>query len=446
MCQEEKDVMKKIKRKIYKKIMIFSLTSMLFSLDGCKNNHNDESVNVNFEKHLLLNEYPESRTEYEFLDSIDELKNYFTDNVTFNMVRESLNNNLYITDEYREYTHEFINLVEQKFSNLDLTIFNENIKIFQVNEIPEAKMKQEKNREAYYDIFNVIITMHDEHENIDRKKYCYFHELWHMFNNLYLKVDNTIFYKTPTLYELSGTAFDEGMNTFLTEQIMNVGLPSYTKQYDQIKILYIIYGDELLYTYLDSGIEGVEMRLSEDIGYQDAYQLIKDMNSELNGELSNPISIFDTLIKLYLSGGNESRSKSVQIFDILENVIYTEKIKKDILLNFDVYIGVTEIPDDALVSFDNVNFYKLSDLYLIECNSIKYIVNNQIVIDFFNRGIIRNIYDIDTTYIGNNKIKMGPSLKEFIKYGENIYSYDEKNRIVYINEEIVKDECYVKSK
>ena len=48
---------------------------MLFSLDGCKNNHNDESVNVNFEKHLLLNEYPESRTEYEFLDSIDELKN-----------------------------------------------------------------------------------------------------------------------------------------------------------------------------------------------------------------------------------------------------------------------------------------------------------------------------------------------------------------------------------
>ena len=433
----------KLKSKIYKKIIVFSLTSMLFSLNGCKENNDNNTLSVSFEN--ITND-DEDKIEYEYLDSIDELKKYFSEDITFDMVRQSLENNHNISDEYREYTNEFINLLEQKYPNIDLTIFNENIKIFNVYEITANEMKEEKTREAYYDVANVSITMHNEHNSIDRKKYCYFHELWHMFNNLCLEVDGIIFYKTPTLYELDGTAFDEGMNTFLTEQLIDVGLSSYVRQLDQIKILHEIYGDELIYIYLDSGIEGVEIRLAKDIGYREMYELIKNMNYELEEKLNDPTLIFNILANLYVKSGKENRITTNNIIDILENLIYDKEVKEQILLNFDSRVGVVQIPEDALVSFDDTNFYELEDLYFVECNEETYIVNDEIVIDFFNKGVIRNVYDSSSTYIGNEKIKIDVSLKEYIKYSEHIYNYDEHNNIVYINKEMIKDGSYVKSK
>ena len=89
----------------------------------------------------------EVRTVYEWVDSIEELKQFFPGQVTFHTIRTSLKRNTNINDEYRAYTNEFIDLLEEKYPDIDLTVFNENLKIFEVKEITKKDMMKNKNIE-----------------------------------------------------------------------------------------------------------------------------------------------------------------------------------------------------------------------------------------------------------------------------------------------------------
>lgn len=425
-------IMNNIIKKVYKKVFTFSLLPMTLSviLNGKLSENNEKKDN-------------NVKISYEFLDNTSELKLYFSEDISFEVVKKSLENNLSIDDEYRAYTYEFIDLVKKRFPDIDLTILNENIKIFKVKEITKKEMQKERNREAYYNIESVSIVMHNEHKNIDNKKYCYFHELWHMFNNFYLKKDDVIYYKIPTMFSLDGTAFDEGMTTFLTEEIFSSSFTGYQKQYDEINVLYNTYGEELIKIYLDSGVEGVEIFLSQQIGFSSSYKLMQYMNDELKGEITNPIPIYEILFELYFNHNNINHENMV---DILENLLYSSEIKKEILTLFSEKLPQISINEEWSVTFDNENYYMLDDLYFIDCDGIQYLVDNNTLVEFFNTGIIRNIYEQEGIDKRETKVMLRSSFLEYLKYYGEDFIYDEVNHIAYIDSKLINGGSYVKSK
>lgn len=420
---------------IKKRLLQLSLILSIFPFfTGNSSNKNNEKTE---DKKILIS--------YEIMDSTDELKTFFTEDVTFDDIRESLNNNLNIDDKYKNYTNEFINLVEINFPNIDLTILNENIKLFKVKEITEEKMKEKQNRDAYYDTRKRIIYMQDSYKNEDVKKYCYFHELWHMFNSLNLEIEGVIYYKSPTMFGYDATAFDEGMTTLLTEKIYTSSVTSYTRQYDQIKILYNIYGEELIEIYLNSGVEGIEMFLGKQIGYTYSSNLIKYMNEELNNKDTNPIPTFEILMELYFEHKKSDITDYEIMYEMLENLSYDSKIKKEILTIFYENIEPISIPDETFITFDCKNYYEANKLYFIECNENVYLINDEILIEYLYNGFIGNIYD-EKKYIGLYQVKNKKSFIDYLKYHSEIFTYDELNNIIYVDGDLVKGDSYVKSK
>ena len=117
--QTNEPFMNNIIKKVYKKVFTFSLLPMTLSviLNGKLSENNEKKDN-------------NVKISYEFLDNTSELKLYFSEDISFEVVKKSLENNLSIDDEYRAYTYEFIDLVKKRFPDIDLTILNENIKIF----------------------------------------------------------------------------------------------------------------------------------------------------------------------------------------------------------------------------------------------------------------------------------------------------------------------------
>ena len=423
--------MNNIKKRLLQLTLILSIFPFFTNGNSSKNQEKKES-----EKTLIS---------YEILDSQDEVDVYFDEDVTYDILKNSLSSNLNLEDEYREYTKEFIDLVEIYFPNADLSIFNENIKLFKVKKITKEEMQKDSDRDAYYEIQTQTIYMHDEYKNESVKKYCYFHELWHMFNSLHIKIDNVIYHKTPTMFGYDAIAFDEGMTTLLTEKIYKSSVTSYTRQYDQIKILYNIYGEELIKIYLDSGVEGIEIFLGKQIGYTDSANLIIYMNEELNNKDANPIPTFEILMKLYFEHKKSDITDYEIMYEMLENLSYDSKIKKEILTIFYENIEPISIPDETFITFDCKNYYEANKLYFIECNENVYLINDEILIEYLYNGFIGNIYD-EKKYIGLYQVKNKKSFIDYLKYHSEIFTYDELNNIIYVDSDLVKGDSYVKSK
>lgn len=376
----------------------------------------------------------------------EELENYYSYKPSIEDLKENLKNNQNISDEYKEYTKEFIELIEEKYPNFDFTVFNENLKQFNVIEITLKDIqKDHPNRQSFYRISNSSIYMHNEHKKEETKKYCYFHELWHMFNNMCITKDNITYYKSTTMGNPNGTALDEGMTTFLTEQIYSQDILNYVNQYDEIKMLYQIFGDELLNVYIDSGIDGIENLILKYVGYNEAHNLIYLINNE-SKDKNNSIEIYEILIKLYLKTNSINAEKNIEIYKILENLCYDINTKKQILTIYRDYMCNIEINDEIKITFDNQKYYKIDELYFVNINDKKYLINDQILIDYYKDGYIKNIYDEEKTYIGKSTITID-TFRDYIIY--NAILFEENNGIIYINKNIIDENIgdkYVKSK
>ena len=409
---------------LYKGMMLTTLIpSMLFS------------SNTNKEKQ-----------EYKFIITMEDLESIYSTKPTIDDLKKSLDDNPNITDEYKEYTKEFIELVEAKFPDFDFTIFNENLKQFNVIEISIEDMQKEyPNRYAYYKISESSIYMHNEYKKEEIKKYCYFHELWHMFNNLCVKKNDTIYYRSTTMSNLSGTALDEGMTTFLTEQIYSKDILNYVNEYDEVKILYQIFGEDLLNAYTELGVDGIENLILKNMSYSEAGNLIYLMNNEKNDK-NNSVKIYEILIKLYLNTNSINMKNNIKIYEILENLCYDVNIKKQILTIYRDYMCNVEISDETKITFDNQKYYSIDELYFVNINDKKYLINDQILIDYYKDGYIKNIYDDEKTYIGNATITVD-LFRDYLMY--NAILFEENNGIIYIDKNIIDENIgdkYVKSK
>lgn len=384
----------------------------------------------------------EIKEQYKIILNEEDLKESFPNIVLEEEIKENISNNSKISKEYQEYTKEFIELVIQKYPEFDLNVFNENIKKLEVIEQTKKEIQKERKREAYYSIIENKIYIHNEFKEEKQKKFCYFHELWHVFNNMKLKDKNVVYYKSTTIGNINAIALDEGMTTFLTNQILETNILSYTKQYDEIQFLYQIFGEELITKYINEGISGIEYLISKYLNYDEIINFINLTNEELK-ENKDSIEIYKILIKIYINSNSITPKNNLKILEIIENTCYNIKTKKEILQIYKDYICNMEINQSTQITFDNKKYYLLDELYYVTINNIKYLVNNEILISYFDSGYIKNVFDEEKIYIGKENIKIS-SFKEFVIYNSFLTQID---NVIYIDKnEIDVGEQYVKNK
>ena len=105
-----------------------------------------------------------------------------------------------------------------------------------------------------------------------------------------------------------------------------------------------------------------------------------------------------------------------------------------------------EISDETKITFDNQKYYSIDELYFVNINDKKYLINDQILIDYYKDGYIKNIYDDEKTYIGNATITVD-LFRDYLMY--NAILFEEYNGIIYIDKNIIDENIgdkYVKSK
>lgn len=137
---------------------------------------------------------------------------------------------------------------------------------------------------------------------------------------------------------------------------------------------------------------------------------------------------------------------NIKIYEILENLCYDVNIKKQILTIYRDYMCNVEISDETKITFDNQKYYSIDELYFVNINDKKYLINDQILIDYYKDGYIKNIYDDEKTYIGNATITVD-LFRDYLMY--NAILFEEYNGIIYIDKNIIDENIgdkYVKSK
>lgn len=356
-----------------------------------------------------------------YIDDNDELHNYFN-NANKEELINSLNENPYLNDKYRNYVKKFINKVYEKYPNIDYAIFNQNLKTLEIVEGTKEEIEKVeedvKYVQGYYKIYENRIYLVS---NSQYEEYILFHELWHAVSILYIKDEKAL--KNPTFGFSYGTSLSEGMTTYLTNSITLDECLSYENQLSIIEMIIEIYGEDIIYKYLEYGISGITYKLSADSSYSEASEFVRIADRELKEAATQEeiISNYKYLIDLYCKKIFSKTFKSISDFQkIVTRLDCSSEAKKEILLHLkDIYSNVVMTDEIKYIAFntsDNTKIYVLDKLYVVRIeNDQNYFVTSQIMRNYLDTGTICNIYNRDAEYYSENPIIYSITpLREFI--------------------------------
>ncbi len=140
----------------------------------------------NWEAHLeeineVTDEYTQKEKEIEIYDN-DVLSKFGFQDVSFDDVFETLENNSNLDSTSKEDIREFILLLQTKAPDIDLRIFNENLKLLTVQKEDNSKFRQ--NIFARFDSKNHTIELREDYTSDGLRKINFYHELVHTLNVL----------------------------------------------------------------------------------------------------------------------------------------------------------------------------------------------------------------------------------------------------------------------
>ncbi len=207
----------------------------------------------------------------------DALDDFEFPMISFDEVRNTLQNNSSIPDKYRSYIVQFIDCLEERLPDIDLRIFNYNLKALEFKVISNSDWKKNK-VDGYYDIDDNQIFVKESYHDSAREKEVIFHELGHTLNNAYMEYTDS---KNSKLYHIIkrfettndyGNSFAEGMNSILTSYLLSNSWQTYFQatarhfnSYNDVASLeyQILLLDDsyTLYDYLNGNVDYLEKYL-----------------------------------------------------------------------------------------------------------------------------------------------------------------------------------------
>lgn len=393
--------------------------------------------------------------------SAAEVKNYIEDNNELHQyydkaskedLLKSLEQNPYLSIEHKKYVNAFIEKAYKKYPNIDYTIFNENLKDLQIfennnEEIVNNSNLDNNNVRGYYLLYENEIYISTD---IEYKEYVLFHELWHAVSNLY--IDEKQAFKSTTSGFSYGEAFDEGVVNYLNNSICFDNYLSYENQISIIKMLVEIYGEDLIFEYLDKGISHILYTLSKDSSYDEVDKFIKLMDKDLKQKAneSEIKAIYKYLIDLYCKDiSNKSFDSIARFQKLIANLDYYyhyQKINEENLNymreNYILYEISDKIKYIIFCNADEAQVYLLDKIYVVRIDNDKtYFVNTKIIKEYLQTGYIHNIYNEEQYYSEKPIIYSTTPFKEFIE--DNLVNFiDVYENKIYINTSLLDYQLY----
>ena len=150
-----------------------------------------------------------------------EFDEYDINNVSFDEIKETLNNNDSIDNKYKSMIYQYISLLEEKLPDIDLRILNYNLKDMKVVLCPGKTLKDES-AAGSYDANNNILEICVGYDDYTIKNIL-FHELTHAmttFNQTISiinekKITSQRVFKQYETMNYYGESIDEGMTEVL---------------------------------------------------------------------------------------------------------------------------------------------------------------------------------------------------------------------------------------
>lgn len=353
---------------------------------------------------------------------------------TFTDVRNTLSNNKNLDAQDLKYINLFINRLEERLPDVDLRIFNRNLKKLKIIKVPNDLWKRENNV-AYYTAYKDTITIKEKYSNEEELMEVYFHELGHTLNSseFELKVydeedeKNKKYHIYKRYYEYDdenqhGKDLTEGMNTILTDYLMcdnyeyyflyeHHNYSAYRYAADTCFQLLKLYDDYDLYDYLNGHVEDLEVKLNED-GFEQLIDTISVITRSEESNISRKIKYEKCNEQILKERVKKMKDEGKTILEIYESLdknysCYGKEltIGSEVLSNYDWDILIeNQIPDK---NYEN------------EHNSLvkMYTKNGKVINKNINNVFIYNKYD------DNNNIN----------YNLGYYNVDNEKNIKYFD-------------
>lgn len=348
-------------------IVITGLTGLLITqinvldtiLDYNLKTENQVYKEIVFEQKSYLNEGTNV-----IISNNEQLDTFGIKQVSFNDVRKTLENNEKIPDKYRNYLKEYIDILEERLPEIDLRVFNENLKTLEFEIISPTDWKKEGVL-GYYTLDKNTTTLKEYYDSSKQERETVFHELTHTLNNGVIRIYNNngqVEYNLIKKFESAsgyGHAYTEGINTVLSDYLLTEN-------------------EELFFDkefHLHNGYQPISnisyqlLKILDDYSFYDFInEDITTLKIELNKYgLSDSIDLLDTIIK----DDNKIEIVELDNLNILEEKILKQRIKKELKQgknDFEIY--------------ELVNKIKL-------CNENKYTICSEVLNNNENEWMIR---------------------------------------------------------
>lgn len=248
--------------------------------------------------------------------------------VTYEDVIISIKENNQINSRDKDYMYEYVRLLENAFPNIDLRVFNENIKRLSIKTTSREEMTNYLNESAYayFQPSSNEIVLLDNYDDRIRFKQSLFHEITHMLNYISIDYNN---YKLIRCFYLDETDQGKGINEAITSYITNKIFfdDSYTVESNQMKLLMNCFSseDEFINMYVNGNIDTMKRYLmikgNNEEELNNLFQLIEEQKT---GKIENNIIYYDN-------------NKYMEVYRLLFNCCYNTSINNLQNMDFNDY-------------------------------------------------------------------------------------------------------------
>ena len=292
---------------------------------------------------------------------MDQVLGNKKEDVTYDDIRQAINN-LDIPDKYKKIYLDLANNLEEQYPNLDLRIWNENLKTLKIEELSDSGLKALGVEYGAYSKKANTIYVQDDYEFVPGtdEYQIIVHEMTHPIRLAKIKIDDVIYICGFNAGYDNYTIVDEMMTSILS-------LRSYDKEESRI-------GYGLQTHMLEIILECMDNYTMEDYVNEDIVYFIEKLN-ETNGD-EEAIRMLNLLQLNRDDHDNDeiyfSQEQYYPLYDYVARMYYRKYINsnmtsEEIKAVKDGLVArmIADVPEKALNEFDAAHF----DDYLVEyCN------------------------------------------------------------------------------
>ena len=286
------------------------------------------------------------------LKELDDILGYPKEQITYHTIREDVKNNESISAKYKELFYELINNLERQYPNLDLRVWDLNLKTLKVEELDEMAMKikaiSATALACYRKDENTIYTVKDyEYIKGTWDYQVIMHEMCHPIRGGIFTIDGKNIRINFTSQSGQGMIIEEAMNSLLSVRSYDQKERdiAYQLQSNMIEVILECMDNYTLQDFIEHNITYFENELNNQNDNNDAVEMIGLMTLQYDDYYNDRISVeqeqfyrlYDYIARMYYQKYLKENMSYEQALEIRNHLI--ERITYDVPNEYNIDIN-----------------------------------------------------------------------------------------------------------